>query len=307
MAVFARSLAEFQRRFPTDAGLWRVSAGAALACGLRLPGLRARPRLAARSGPRRPSSARRCHRQTSVTAGTVLHRSHLPLTIWFWAAYLMATHSNGISALQLRGLLGIGSYKTAWLLARKLAGRWSTRSACPWPASSRSTRPRCRSAARTTRRPAARPQRHRQDEGRRRGRAQPTASPAACGSPSSTTIRPRACTPSSPPPWPRPAPSRPTPGAAIPAPRWRHTTPRRRPDGGAPRPALAHRAFANLKRWALGTYHGLRRKHLQAYLDEFVFRFNRRHSRPAAFHRLLGLAPPPTRQLPDVDQPMLTG
>ena len=51
-----------------------------------------------------------------------------------------------------------------------------------------------------------------------------------------------------------------------------------------------HRVFSNLKRWALGTYHGLRRHHLQAYLDEFVFRFNRRHDRHAAFHRLLGLA-----------------
>jgi hypothetical protein len=44
----------------------------------------------------------------------------LPLSIWFWAAYLMATHSNGMSALQLRSALGIGSYKTAWLLAMKL-------------------------------------------------------------------------------------------------------------------------------------------------------------------------------------------
>lgn len=42
-----------------------------------------------------------CRRQTSVTAGTVLHRTKLPLTVWFWAAHLMATHSNGISALQL--------------------------------------------------------------------------------------------------------------------------------------------------------------------------------------------------------------
>ena len=40
-----------------------------------------------------------------------------------------------------------------------------------------------------------------------------------------------------------------------------------------------HRVFANLKTWALGVYHGLRAKHLQAYLDEFVFRFNRRRTR----------------------------
>jgi len=61
-----------------------------------------------------------CHRQTSVTAGTVLHRSHLPLRTWFLAAWLVATHRNGMSARQLWLQLGLGSYKTAWLLLRKL-------------------------------------------------------------------------------------------------------------------------------------------------------------------------------------------
>src|SRR4030095_9962972 len=56
----------------------------------------------------------------SVTAGTVMHRTKLPLTVWFWAAHLMATHSNGMSAQQLMGQLGLGSDKTAWLLAQKL-------------------------------------------------------------------------------------------------------------------------------------------------------------------------------------------
>ena len=60
-----------------------------------------------------------CGRQTSITAGTVMHRSKLPLTVWFWAAHLMATHSNGMSAVQLEAQLGI-TYKTAWLLAQKL-------------------------------------------------------------------------------------------------------------------------------------------------------------------------------------------
>src|SRR5439155_3048707 len=50
-----------------------------------------------------------------------------------------------------------------------------------------------------------------------------------------------------------------------------------------------HRVFSNLKVWALGVYHGLRRKHLQSYLDEFVFRFNRRRTRHAAFRSLLGI------------------
>src|SRR6201987_4785295 len=51
-----------------------------------------------------------------------------------------------------------------------------------------------------------------------------------------------------------------------------------------------HRIFSNLKVWALGVYHGLRRKHLQSYLDEFVFRFNRRRTRPAEFRSLLAIA-----------------
>jgi hypothetical protein len=49
-----------------------------------------------------------CGKQTSVTAGTIMHHSKLPLTTWFWAAYLMATHSNGISALQLQRQLALG-------------------------------------------------------------------------------------------------------------------------------------------------------------------------------------------------------
>ena len=58
---------------------------------------------------------------------------------------------------------------------------------------------------------------------------------------------------------------------------------------------LTHRVFANVKTWALGVYHGLREKHLQSYLDEFVFRFNRRKTRHVAFRALLaiGLAAKP--------------
>src|SRR3954452_25492302 len=49
-----------------------------------------------------------------------MHRTKLPLTVWFWAAHLMATHSNGMSAQQLMGQLGLAAGKTAWLLAQKL-------------------------------------------------------------------------------------------------------------------------------------------------------------------------------------------
>ena len=50
-----------------------------------------------------------------------------------------------------------------------------------------------------------------------------------------------------------------------------------------------HRVFSNLKRWALVTFHGLRRAHLRRYLDEFVFRWNRRRHTATAFDTLLGI------------------
>ena len=51
-----------------------------------------------------------------------------------------------------------------------------------------------------------------------------------------------------------------------------------------------HRAFSLMKRWSLGTYHGLRRKHVDTYLNEFVFRYNRRFYRHVSFETLLGFA-----------------
>ena len=45
---------------------------------------------------------RACRHQTSVTAGTVMHRTHLPLTVWFWAIYLCATDKRGISAVHTK-------------------------------------------------------------------------------------------------------------------------------------------------------------------------------------------------------------
>lgn len=55
-----------------------------------------------------------------------------------------------------------------------------------------------------------------------------------------------------------------------------------------------HRVFGNLKTWLRGTHHGIGHTHLQAYFDEFVFRFNRRRIPMAAFQALLGLGSQPT-------------
>ena len=61
-----------------------------------------------------------CSRQTSVTAGTVMHRTRTPLRIWFWAAYLVATHHPGISAPPLPHPLRLSRSETAWLILQKL-------------------------------------------------------------------------------------------------------------------------------------------------------------------------------------------
>ena len=55
-------------------------------------------------------------------------------------------------------------------------------------------------------------------------------------------------------------------------------------------PPWIHRVFSLMKRWGLGTYHGLRRKHVDTYLNEFVFRYNWRFYRHVSFETILGLA-----------------
>jgi ribosomal protein L37AE/L43A len=59
-----------------------------------------------------------CRHQTSVTAGTIMHRTHVPLTKWFLAMYFVSQDKRGISAVQLKSTIGV-TYKTAWyVLAR---------------------------------------------------------------------------------------------------------------------------------------------------------------------------------------------
>jgi hypothetical protein len=91
----------------------------ALAGRVPLPGLRACAAWALR-GKAHTFECAGCGRQTSVTAGTVMHGSKLALTTWFQAVWLMATHKNGFSARQMREQLNLGSYKSAWLLCAKL-------------------------------------------------------------------------------------------------------------------------------------------------------------------------------------------
>ena len=60
-----------------------------------------------------------CRRRVSSTAGTVFHDTRTPLTVWFAAAWYMTTAKNGVSAVELKKLLGLGSYQTAWAMPHR--------------------------------------------------------------------------------------------------------------------------------------------------------------------------------------------
>ena len=61
-----------------------------------------------------------CRHQASVTAGTIFQDSHLQMTTWFRAMWYVTSQKNGVSALGIQRVLGLGSYKTAWALLHKL-------------------------------------------------------------------------------------------------------------------------------------------------------------------------------------------
>ena len=63
---------------------------------------------------------RSCKRETSATAGTIFDRTRTPLTVWFRAVWEFATSKDGVSALELQKTLEIGSYQTAWAMLHRL-------------------------------------------------------------------------------------------------------------------------------------------------------------------------------------------
>lgn len=114
---YPRTLAEFERRFATE------EACRAYVAQLRWPtGFRC-PRCATGDGwmtHRGLMMCRQCGHQASVTAGTIFHRSHLPLQTWFRTMWWVTNQKHGVSALGLQRLLGLGSYETAWSCLQKL-------------------------------------------------------------------------------------------------------------------------------------------------------------------------------------------
>ena len=115
---FPRSLSEFQGRFASEEACRRYLLACRWPDGFRCPscGQQVSYPLVARD----LLQCRACRHQTSVTAGTVLDRTRMPLQLWFAAAYLVTTHTPGFSAQQLQRQLGLGRYETAWVMLHKL-------------------------------------------------------------------------------------------------------------------------------------------------------------------------------------------
>ena len=109
---FPQSLPEFQRLFPDDAACAGYLEKARWSDGFVCPHCQAAGepfRFANRPGVLR---CRKCRRDTGLTVGTVMARSHTPLSVWFWSAYLVSSQTPGISAVQLRRQLGLSRGST---------------------------------------------------------------------------------------------------------------------------------------------------------------------------------------------------
>jgi transposase-like protein len=115
---FPKTLQEFQTAFPDEEACWEAVRRARWPEGFTCP--RCGHDESSWISTRRLEQCRGCRYQCSVTAGTVFHRTRVPLLIWFWAIFFLARHKKGISALQLQRDTGLGSYETAWTMLHKL-------------------------------------------------------------------------------------------------------------------------------------------------------------------------------------------
>jgi len=111
------SMAELEKRFVTQEACLNYLAG------LRWPSGYVCPRCASEKGWKMENGlilCSGCRRQQSVIAGTVFQDSHMPLPAWFRAMWHVCANKNGMSAQNLQRLLGLRSYNTAWLCLHKL-------------------------------------------------------------------------------------------------------------------------------------------------------------------------------------------
>lgn len=117
MEDYPRSLMELESRFSTEEACRDYLAS------LRWPNGFVCPRCANQGAwPKKTTllECMACGHQASVTAGTIFERTRTPLPIWFRAIWWVVTQKNGTSALGLQRVLGIGSYETAWTWLHKI-------------------------------------------------------------------------------------------------------------------------------------------------------------------------------------------
>jgi transposase-like protein len=280
------TLSEFEERFPTEESCWRHVRRVRWPEGFRCP--RCGATRSHRLGRPHLEQCASCRYQVSATAGTVFHGTRVPLRTWFWAIFFVARHKKSISALQLQRDVGLGSYKSAWLLLHKLRSALTQRGdellqglvevdesfvgGRKIPGSTgrgslgktivalavesrgdRAGRVRLRVIARATQAEVL-PFLH--------DYVDPSASRVATDGLQTYRVLPEAG--------------------------FRH----RRRVQGAPERAVrilpwVHRIAGNLKTWLRGTFHGVSRKHLQRYLDEFAFRLEHRWTEQELFGHVL--------------------
>ena len=239
----------------------------------------------------------KCGGRTSVTAGTIFDRTRTPLTVWFTACWLFATGKDGISALSLKRTLEIGSYQTAWAMLHRLrsvlvrpgrdrlAGLVEVDETFIGGEESGLRGGRARGKKVLTGIAVE----VREPTGLGRCRMRPLADASAVSLHAFVTDHVE-------------------PGARVITDGWQgyrgleklgyvhqrrsQRAARTRGDPGELLPAV-HRVASLIKRWLLGTHQGsVDTAHLTSYLNEFVFRFNRRRSRSRrmVFYRVLELA-----------------
>jgi transposase-like protein len=303
---FPHSLPEFQRMFPDEAACAAYLERARWSDGFVCPrcGIPGEPRyVSTRPGVLR---CRKCRCDTSLTAGTVMERTHTPLSVWFWAAYLVASQTPGMSAVQFQRQLRLSCYETAFQILHKLragmvrpdqdriGGKPDEHIEADETYIGGRTRGKGRgvhdmvlvAGAVEVRQRKQQGSRNKRRTGRYAGRIRlavvPDRSAQSLGGFIERTV---------------------APGATIITDDWRgyaklgergycHTAVAERGDMQVAETFLPiiHLVFSNLKTWLRGIHHGVSPQHLQAYLNEFTFRFNRRFYPFNAFRSLLGIA-----------------
>ncbi len=292
---YPRSVGEFQAWFATDADCLDYLEWLRWPEGFVCPRCEHAGGWAVADGRYKCAS---CGVRTSVTAGTLFDRRRTPLTVWFTACWMFATQKDGISAQSLQRSLEIGSYVTAWAMLHRL------RSVLV-----RADRDRLAGTVEVDETYIGG-----EEPGLRGGRAKgkkalvgiavEVTEPRGLGRCRMTILRDGSATSLHP-----FVTGHVEPGARIITdgwmgyrgidklgythePRSQRAAAARGHDPGELLPAV-HRVASLAKRWLLGTHQGsVGETHLQSYLDEFVFRFNRRRSRSRGlvFYRVIELA-----------------